>query len=183
VSPRRPSLLDPLTDRIRRLMLIVGLGFLSVVLGSVLSVAILSKVHPRLQPGGTFAFILSVGLWRIWVLVALPGLTYLLARVFSLRVWTTSIGAALVGEAFLVGVDVVSGGWAAVHKGWLITGARVASLVGGILLCRWAILRAQRRAQGTQANAQQAADARKAEYDAFAGQASEPQADRSEPGP
>ncbi|HSP80044.1 MAG TPA: hypothetical protein VLQ93_16055, partial [Myxococcaceae bacterium] len=86
--------LSPLRARVRRLQFTVGLGFLALVVGSMLSVALTLRLSVRVQalPFWFLRFVIAVVLENLWVLVLLPVLCYGAARAIALRPLSTALG-------------------------------------------------------------------------------------------
>lgn len=169
VSPK-PAVLEPLRVRIRRFQFIVGMGFLSLVLGAMLSVWLMLRLKSVLGavPSEFLRFVVAVVLQDLWVLAVLPALCYASARVVPLRPWSTAVGSAGTGGVFVVALSFVSDGADVLTKGWgLASALRLASFVGGILLSAWAIRAARAAAERGSSVAQAKAVARQSEYDEF----------------
>jgi hypothetical protein len=170
VSTPKKALLEPLRIRIRRAQFIVGLGFLALVLGSVLAGGLGMRLSARVEalPFAALVQLIGLAVRNFWVLVVLPLLCYGAARVLELRPWSTALGAALTGQSFLLAIEFVRNGlegW--VERGWLATALEWGALGVGVVLSQRAVVRG-RAAAGKQAEqAQQQAAARKDEYDEF----------------
>jgi hypothetical protein len=165
--------LDPLRERLRRLQLVVGMGFLAFVVGAVLSSALVIRLQPRLEALGSpwVAFGLTLLIKRLWVVAVLPVCCYGAARILELRPWATALGAALTGEAFLLALRLVSTGLDGFADPGLDEGFQLATLVGGVALSRWAVVKGRAAAAKANAAAASAAAAKKAQYDEFAAEA------------
>ncbi|RKH66654.1 hypothetical protein [Corallococcus aberystwythensis] len=166
----KPSALEPLRIRVRRFQFIVGLGFLSLVLGAMLSVSLVLRLHSRVNAlSSDFVRIpVAVVLEDLWVLAVLPVLCYGAARIVALRTWTTAIGAAVSGGVFVLALNFVRDGMEGLTTGWSFASAlRIAAFVGGILLSARAIRAGRTAAERGSAAAQEKAASRKSEYDEF----------------
>jgi hypothetical protein len=180
------SLLDPLRIRVRRLQFTVGLGFLALILGSVVSVALAQRLAGRVQalPFEGLRFAISLGVQKLWVLAALPVLCYGAARIIDLRPLSTALGAALSGQVFILALEFIQDGvegW--VDRGWGLMGLDLVVWVGGVWLSHFAVGRGRAAAQKQQALVQQRAVVRKDEYAEFlreAERASDKSAQRAE---
>ncbi|MFN0064071.1 MAG: hypothetical protein ACKVPX_16305 [Myxococcaceae bacterium] len=131
MSALRPLFLA-LRAAIARFQLTVGLGFLSVVLGSLLAAKLLPWAQRVSSHRPMAEILLYGGLSRIWVWGVLPLLALAVARWIPVHPWMTALGAALTGEAFLVALDFGISGlepWAA-RPGFLVV--RLLTLVIGI---------------------------------------------------
>nr|WP_242588526.1 hypothetical protein [Corallococcus macrosporus] len=156
--------------RVRRFQFIVGLGFLSLVLGAMLSVSLVLRLHSRVNalPSDFLRIPMAVVLEDLWVLAVLPALCYGAARVVALRTWTTAVGAAVSGGVFVVALNFVRDGLEGLTSGWsFASGLRLVAFVGGILLSARAIRAGRAAAEKGSAAAQEKAAARKSEYDEF----------------
>ncbi|MHB8877966.1 MAG: hypothetical protein ACYC8T_30085, partial [Myxococcaceae bacterium] len=148
-------MLDPVRVRVRRFQLVLGMGFLAFVIGAIISSALLMRVQPRVQALGSpaLAFVVLMGVSRLWVWAVLPAICYGAARILDLRPWTTAIGAALTGELFLLAIEGVSSGLEGLARPWPVLALQVATLVGGVLLTRAAVAAARAAAVKTEAAA------------------------------
>ncbi|WP_233612178.1 hypothetical protein [Corallococcus sp. AB045] len=166
----KPSALEPLRVRVRRFQFIVGLGFLSLVVGAMLSVSLVLRLHARVNalPSDFLRIPVAVALENLWVLAVLPTLCYGAARIVALRTWTTAVGAALSGGVFVIALNFVRDGFEGLSTGWSFASAlRVVAFVGGILLSARAIRAGRAAAEKGSAEAEAKAAARKSEYDEF----------------
>ncbi|RKG78577.1 hypothetical protein D7W79_12550 [Corallococcus exercitus] len=166
----KPGVLEPLRVRVRRFQFIVGLGFLSLVLGAMLSVSLVLRLHSRVNalPSDFLRIPVAVVLEDLWVLAVLPALCYGAARIVALRTWTTAVGAAVSGGVFVVALNFVRDGMDGLTTGWsFASGLRIVAFVGGILLSARAIRAGRAAAERGSAAAQEKAAARKSEYDEF----------------
>ncbi|QRK04966.1 hypothetical protein JQX13_32780 [Archangium violaceum] len=168
-TPKK-AVLEPLRVRVRRLQFIVGLGFLALVVGSVLSSALTMRLIGRVDALSltVLRFAIALGLQNLWVLVVLPLLCYGAARVVELRPWSTALGAAFTGQLFLLALEFVQAGvdgW--VERGWLLTALQWGVFAGGVVLSQRAVVRGRAAAGLRAEQARQQADARKDEYAEF----------------
>ena len=166
----KPSALEPLRVRVRRFQFIVGLGFLSLVLGAMLSVSLVLRLHARVNalPSDFVRIPVAVVLENLWVLGVLPVLSYLAARVIALRTWSSAVGAALSGGLFVVALNFVRDGMDGLTSDWGVASVlRIVAFVGGILLTARAIRAGRAAAERGSTAAQVKAEARKSEYDEF----------------
>jgi hypothetical protein len=164
------AFLEPLRVRIRRFQFTVGLGFLALILGSIVSVALSQRLIGRVQalPLGYVRFAIGLGVQNLWVLAVLPLLGYGAARIIELRPLSTAIGAALTGEFFLIALQFVQDGidgW--VERGWVILSMEMAVFALGVWLTHRAIQRGRRDAALQAEEARQRAASRKEEYAEF----------------
>lgn len=161
----------------------MGLGFLSLVLGVLGFSSLAMRVGGWTSSGvpGWLVVLLGLVLLRLWVLFLLPALAYAAARVFDLRPWSTAVGGAATGEVFLLALDAITPGWAALLEAPGLLAVRVATFAGGVGLTALAVKRGRAAALAVEQVALEAARARKAEYDAFL-RASEETAERAASG-
>ncbi|WNG28719.1 hypothetical protein F0U62_35515 [Cystobacter fuscus] len=164
------AFLEPLRVRIRRFQFTVGLGFLALILGSIVSVALSQRLIGRVQalPFGYVRFAIGLGVQNLWVLVVLPLLCYGAARILELRPLSTSLGAALTGELFLIALQFVQDGidgW--VERGWVLLSMEAAVFALGVWLTHRALQRGRHDAAQQAQQAQQRAASRKDEYAEF----------------
>ncbi|RKG83541.1 hypothetical protein D7W82_24960 [Corallococcus sp. CA049B] len=166
----KPGVLEPLRVRVRRFQFIVGLGFLSLVVGAMLSVSLVLRLHARVSalPSDFLRIPVAVVLENLWVLAVLPTLCYGAARIVALRPWPTAVGAALSGGVFVIALNFVRDGFEGLTTGWSFASAlRVVAFVAGILLSARAIRAGRAAAEKGSAEAEAKAAARKSEYDEF----------------
>lgn len=147
----------------------MGLGFLALVLGVFLFGGRGIELAPRLESLGWpwFAATVLALLDRLWVVAVLPGLAYGASRAFDLRPWSTAIGAAVTGEFFLLALFAITPGLGALWAMPLVLAFRLLSLAGGVALTALAVKKGRAAALASERRAQEAAAAKKAEYDAF----------------
>lgn len=170
MSTPKKAILEPLRVRIRRAQFIVGLGFLALVLGSVLAGSLGVRLSARLEslPWQGLVYVIGLAVRNLWVLGVLPLLCYGAARVLELRSWSTAVGAAMTGQAFLLAIEFVRNGvegW--VERGWVATAVEWGVLGVGVVLSQRAVVRGRAAAETQTERAQQQAAARKDEYAEF----------------
>jgi hypothetical protein len=160
-----PTLLQTANVRVTRLVFVVGVGFIAQITGALLTVALSGRLRPLLEraPFG-WAFPVHVLLQSLWVLGVLPLLCYGAARVMELRPWRTAVGAALTGELFLLALSFLS---THLEGPWFVGLARGIAWASGVALTAWAVRRGTAAAAAAAQRAQDAAHAKKQEYDAF----------------
>ncbi|MFL5350271.1 MAG: hypothetical protein ACJ8AT_36310 [Hyalangium sp.] len=169
MSSQPPKVLDSLRVRVRRLQFIVGLGFFSLVLGSVLTVNLTVRLSARVQAleSDSLRLLLAVLLEHLWILGVLPLLCYGAARILELKPLSTALGAAFSGEIFVVALYFVRDGVDGLWAGWFYTALRLIAIAAGVLLSFRAVTRGRAAAAESAAKAQAQAQARKAEYVEF----------------
>lgn len=169
MTSRPPALLDPLRVRIRRLQLIVGIGFLSLVVGSITTAALSAKIAPRIEglESGWMRFALSMLVAGVWAYAVLPLFCYGAARVVELKPWPTAIGAAITGELFTLAIFFVTGALSTAESSLRVLLPRLFLLAAGITLSAFAVRRARADSAGQEEKAKAAAVAKKDEYAEF----------------
>jgi hypothetical protein len=169
VSSKKPKVLDSLRVRIRRLQFIVGLGFLSLVLGSVLTVSLTLRLSERVQAlqVDSLRALIAIVLENLWVLAVLPAMAYGAARILELKPLSTSLGAAISGQFFVLALSFVRDGFEGLWVGGFYSALRGIAFGSGVFLTHWAVTRARAVADQGAAKAQVQAESRKAEYMQF----------------
>ena len=127
-------------------------------LGWIASAALASR-----SAGGATS-LLWLALSRLWVLGALPLLSYGAARLVPLRPMFTAAVAALTGELFLLALQSASGG----EMSGAVAIAHLGSLVLGVFLASRAARAARRSAERRDQLIALRAAARREQYEAFA---------------
>lgn len=170
MSTQKKSVLDPLRVRVRRIQFTVGLGFLALVLGTVLTLSLTMRLTGRVGalPSWVIDFFLAPVLRHLWVLAVLPVLCYGAARVIELKPWATALGAAATGLCFTLAIEFTSSG----IEGWLASGGlslvlELGVVTGGVVLSQRAVVRGRAAAGKQETQAQQQASARTEEYAEF----------------
>ncbi|RKH13456.1 hypothetical protein D7V97_05595 [Corallococcus sp. CA053C] len=165
----KPGVLEPLRVRVRRFQFIVGLGFLSLVLGAMLSVSLVIRLQERVSalPFDLVRLGVAVVLENLWILAVLPVLCYGASRIVALRPWNTALGAAATGGLFVLALNFVRDGTEGLLEWNLGTVLRLVAFAGGILLSARAIRAGRAAAERGSTAAQVKAEARKSEYDEF----------------
>ncbi len=170
MSTQKKSVLEPLRVRVRRLQFIAGLGFLALVLGTLLTSALSLRLSGRIGvlPSWLIEFVIAPGVRHLWVLAVLPVLCYGAARVIELRPWTTVLGAAATGLLFTLAIEFTSNGldgWRA--RGGLSLVLEWGVVAGGVVLSQRAVVRGRADAGRQAEQAQWQAAAREDEYARF----------------
>jgi hypothetical protein len=168
VSPT-PGMLEPLRVRIRRFQFILGLGFLALMVGSMVSVSLAYRLSTRIEdlPGELPRLLIGTLLQNLWVLAALPLLAYGAARILELKPLSTALGAALSGEFFVLSLDFVRDGLEGLWDGWVGAVLRLLSFALGVFLSYRAVVSGRAASARTAAAALARAEAQKAEYAEF----------------
>ena len=170
MSTQKTSILEPLRVRVRRIQFTVGLGFLALVVGSVLTGSLSLRLGGRVGvlPSWLIDFVLAPALRHLWALAVLPVLCYGAARIIELRPWATALGAAATGLCFTLAVELTTHG----VDGWLAAGGlslvwEGGVIAGGVVLSQRAIVRGRAEAGRQEQQARQQASARQDEYAEF----------------
>lgn len=168
MSAKKGSL-DTLRARARRAQFIIGLGFLSLMLGAILSGSLAMRLSQRLQalPGSTLRMLVGVVLEELWVLAVLPVLCYGAARIVELRPLSTALGGALSGLVFVLALEFVREGTLWTSAGWRVQLLRAVAFGLGVWLSHRAVVRARAASAQRADEARAQAEARKSEYDEF----------------
>lgn len=170
VSTSTQGVLARLRVQVRRLQFMVGLGLLSLVLGSMLSVALALRLGVRVQalPFNVLRVLVGVALENLWALTVLPLLCYGAARILELRPLPTALGSVLAGQSFLLVIEFTRDGFAGLLAGsWVVKALSLGALAGGVVLSRRAIERGRAAARGQEEAARAQAAARQDEYAEF----------------
>ncbi|SET62595.1 hypothetical protein [Stigmatella erecta] len=162
-------MLEPLRVRLRRFQFILGLGFLSLMAGSMVSVSLAYRLSTRVEdlPGELPRLLIGIVLQNLWVLAALPLLAYGAARILELKPLSTALGAALSGEFFVLSLDFVRDGLEGLWDGWVGAALRLLAFALGVFLSYRAVVSGRAASARAAAAAQARAEARKAEYAEF----------------
>ncbi|WP_375772215.1 hypothetical protein NR798_15440 [Archangium gephyra] len=170
MSTQKKIVLEPLRVRIRRVQFTVGLGFLALVIGTMLTSAVWLRLMGRVEalPSWAIDYILAPVLRHLWVLAVLPVLCYGAARIIELRPWATALGAAATGLCFTLAIEFIGNG----VDGWLASGGlalvvELGLVAGGVVLSQRSVVRGRADAGKQQTQAQQQASARQDEYAEF----------------
>jgi len=165
----KTSVLEPLRVRVRRFQFIMGLGFIALIAGSILSVALTLRLSVRIQsvPVGVLRVALAVLLENLWVLGVLPLLCYGAARIMELRPWTTAGGAALTGAAFVNALAFVQNGANGLWLGGVGSFFSVVAFAVGLVISARAVMMGRDAAAQQTVKSQARAQERKSEYDEF----------------
>jgi len=181
VSADKPKPLAALEARSRHALLMVGLGFFAYAAGSLVSAAIQVRVRERLAGVElpVLGLFLNVVLTRFWILFALPAVGHAVARFLVIRPWAFALTAALTGEFFWAGIQLVMGGleqFLGTPVAWLV---RLGTFALGTFATARAVRSGLAWAQARSAEAVVKAQAKQAEYDAYL-KASQALADKRE---
>jgi hypothetical protein len=164
----KPRALDSLRVRIRRFQFIVGLGFLSQIIGPLFTVALAQRLSQRIQDlPGILQLLIGIPLQNLWVLAVLPLLCYGAARILELRALSTAVGSVLSGAAFLLALNFAWGGLEGVAPGVGPVALQLSILGVGVFFCYRAVLKGRADAARGAAKAQAQAEAAKSEYQEF----------------
>ncbi len=160
-----------LESRARRVSLVVGLGFLSVVVGVLLSTKLFLWLASLGDAPVVVRVLLNGALSTLWAWAVLPAFAYGFGRVIDLRPVPTAAGAVATGFLFLFGVQLVGSGPESFRQEWVLSALRVLFIAGGGALTA----RCVRAARAAAVKGEEAATAEatriKSQYDAFAQEA------------
>ncbi len=165
----KKSVLEPLRVRVRRFQFILGMGFIALVMGQMLTVALALRLSERVRslPVESLRMLVGVALENLWVLGVLPLMCYGAARVIELRPWTTAVGGAASGSVFTLALDFVRSGTEGLWEGGLGSALNVVAFAGGVVLSARAVMWGRAAATQQSQKAQEKAQERKSEYDEF----------------
>lgn len=164
----KPRALDSLRVRIRRFQFIVGLGFLSQIIGPLFTVALAQRLSQRIQDlPEILQLLIGIPLQNLWAIAVLPLLCYGAARILELRPLSTAVGAVLSGEVFVLALNFAWGGLEGMLPGVGAVALQVSILGVGVLFSYRAVLKGRADAALGAAKAQAQAEARKSEYQEF----------------
>ncbi|HYH99535.1 hypothetical protein [Hyalangium sp.] len=162
------GILDPVRVRIRRFQFVVGLGFLSQVIGAVLSVALAYRLAERIQdlPDG-LKLLVGIPLQNLWAIAVLPLLCYGAARIIELKPLSTAVGGVASGLVFVLVLNFAWGGLEGLWPGLAAGSLQISALAAGVLLSYRAVLKGRAAAAQGALKAQAQAESRKVEYQEF----------------
>jgi hypothetical protein len=164
----KPRALDSLRVRIRRFQFIVGLGFLSQIIGPLFTVALSQRLSQRMQDlPQLLQLLIGIPLQNLWAIAVLPLLCYGAARILELKPLSTAVGAVLSGEVFLLALSFAWGGLEGMVPGVGAVALQLSILAVGVFLSYRAVLKGRADAARGAAKAQAQAEARKNEYQEF----------------
>lgn len=158
-----------LEAKARQLMLMIGFGFMAYIGGSLFSASLIMRVRDRViaADSAVIAFLVQAVIGRLWILIVLPLLIHIVSRFIALPLWRTAILGALTGELFYAAIQIASVGADEAFADWVQNGVRIGTLITGVLFTVWAGKRGRAWADVRQKAADQAAVARKGQYDDF----------------
>lgn len=165
----KKSVLEPLRVRIRRFQFIMGLGFVALIGGSFIGGSLRMRLSVRLAslPFELLAVVVDAALVNFWLLAALPLICHAAARVVELRPWSTALGAAMTGSAFLLAISAVQSGLAGLWPGGPRPVLNLVAFALGVVLSARAVTLGRAAAARQAEKAREKAQARKSEYDEF----------------
>lgn len=165
-SERRPSAFSRAESGARQIVLQLGLGTLSFVLGSLLVGGLVSRLADRVPPieNEGPAWVVGWVLQRLWLVAVLPLFSYLIGRFSGLSLKSFTLTAGLAGETF--GILLVSAidGFEVLTASPSEVVARVVTLFAGLWVVHRVGLAGREEAAVDQAEALAAAELRKVEY-------------------
>ncbi|MDY7230580.1 hypothetical protein [Hyalangium rubrum] len=165
MSPKSPGILDPLRVRVRRFQFIVGLGFISLVVGAMFTGSLTLRMAERVQElPDVLQVLVAVSLENLWLLGVLPALCYGSARILELKPLSTALGAAFAGQFFYFALQFVSNGLEGMWAGWLPSVLRAVAFSSGVFFSYRAVVNGRAASARIAAQAQAQAQAKKSEY-------------------
>lgn len=172
MTERKPKVLAALEAKTRQFLLMVGFGFMALIAGSLFSATLTRRLEDRLvaTDNALIVGLVPMGISRLWILLVFPVLVHLASRFLAIPLWRTAIIGALTGELFSEALQVVSVGTEEAFGNWFVNFLKLGTLVAGVLFAVWGGKRGQTWAAGRQRIADQAAIARKSQYDEFLAQ-------------
>jgi hypothetical protein len=164
------SRLDGVRSRVRRVQLMLAVGFFAMIVGMLITSAISNRLEQR--PHQAWSWITGMVLYalivRLWCWAVLPSCCYLLARVVPVSRRGLPVGAALVGEgAHQIAIWLGPWGMGLYQSRPEIAVVHLVTLALGILLSMRAITTAQSAVAREQEKAKVSAQARADEYAAM----------------
>jgi hypothetical protein len=160
--------LATLEARARHVLLMIGFGFASYVLGAIFSSFLLIRLQDRVEVlGATPRALVASLVEHFWILLTWPVVANGLTRIFPLSPWPLALIGAATGEAFNIGIAVASRGFDEAFAQGLQLWLHVALMGAGVVLTAWAATRGKASAARAELLAQQKAEAKKGEYDEF----------------
>lgn len=164
----KPRALDSLRVRIRRFQFIVGLGFLSQIIGPLITVALTQRLAQRIQDlPEILQLLIGIPLQNLWAIAVLPLLCYGAARIIDLKPLSTAVGAVVSGELFVLALNFAWSGIEGALPGAAAVALQISILAVGVFFSYRAVLRGRAEAAKGAAKAQAEAEARKSEYQEF----------------
>lgn len=151
--------------RLRRIMLIAGLGVVAAVVGAIITGELNFRLQPKLI-GAPKLVVVIVGaiVWRLWLLAVLPAIGYATGRALRLRPTAMAFGGAAAGETFYLLIDYATTGFEAVTADLGVLALRVGTLAAGMLLTMRATRAGIKAADLAQARATEIAKTQRDEY-------------------
>ena len=179
-EPQRVKPLAAAEASVRKFLLMVGFGFAAFIGGSTLAVNLAGRVASRLEGSGTTTrFIAGFLIEGAWVMIALPAIAWLGARVIELRPFATGIVGAGTGLMFQLALQYVSSGEEGLTAEPARQLSRLVAAAIGIIATAVAVRRGRELARVADEQAKLEAEKKKTQYDEFVRQA-EALADRRE---
>lgn len=151
----------------------MGLGFVALVIGNVVSASLSMRLAVRLAgvDAPAVLWVLDLALKMLWAVLALPLLAYGAARILELKPWPTAIGAATTGTIFVAAIHAVSGGLDVFKDNAGAMLSQLGCVVVGVFLTAYAVKAARTAVDQKQQEVATEAEKKKSEYDEFAKEA------------
>lgn len=165
-TEQRPSAFARAESGARAIVLQLGLGTVSFVLGSLLAGGLVSRLADRLPPieNEGPAWVVGWLLQRLWLVAVLPIFAYLVGRFSGLSLRAFTLTAGLAGETFGLLLVTAIDGFEVLATVPSEVVARVVTLFAGLWVVHRVGVAGREEAALDQAEALAAAEQRKAEY-------------------
>ena len=161
-----PSILGRAESGSRQVVMHVGLGFVSLVVGSIMSAGVATRFAERLpimtSPAVSFAF--GWVIQRLWLFVLLPLVGWTIGRLTEVKPLRFALTAGLAGELFGVLLYSAINGFEIFYEAPADTLARIVTFFAGLAIVVAAVREGQAAGRVAQAEADAIAAKQKAEY-------------------
>ncbi len=168
-APRPPGLFTKAEAGSRQIVLQVGLGLVSFVVGSILASGATTRIAERLGPMENEALAWALGwvLQRLWIFAMLPMFGYAIGRFTEISPLRFAMIAGFSGEVFSLLLSAGIDGFESLVADPKVVLARLITLFIGLAICMSAVMSGRATAAEAQLEANAVAEKRKAEYAAF----------------
>jgi hypothetical protein len=153
----------------RQVVLQIGLGVVSFIVGSILSVGASARITERIGfiESETVALLLRWFFERLWLFTVLPAFGYVLGRFTETKPTRFALVGGLSGEVFAVLLVTAINGFDFLFDDVPALIARAVTLFLGLVVTTWAVQAGQEVSAEAQVEADAIAEKKKAEYAAF----------------
>lgn len=168
-APRPPGLFTKAEAGSRQIVLQVGLGLVSFVVGSILASGATTRIAERLGPMENEALAWALGwvLQRLWIFAMLPMFGYAIGRFTEISPLRFAMVAGFSGEVFSLLLSAGIDGFESLVADPKVVFARLITLFIGLAICMSAVMSGRATAAEAQLEADAIAAQRKVEYAAF----------------